>query len=310
MVFVMNVLILGGNGFIGSHLVDELLLSGHTVRVFDRFPEKFRSPLLRVDYRMGEFGDVFSMAEALQGIDIVYHLISTTVPATSNLDPVTDIRDNLIASVSLLDQMIKMDVKRIVYLSSGGTVYGKPNKIPISENHPLNPICSYGVVKVAIENYLKMYQELYGLRPTIIRPSNPFGPRQGHEGVQGIIASFIAKIFRDQPVKVWGDGSVIRDYISVTDLVRLCVIAGTECYTGVMNAGSGHGISVSNLINLLKVVTEKDFEVIYEQGRAFDVKEIVLDINHTKTLTGWCPSIDIESCLKQHWNWYSSLSQT
>mgnify|MGYP000929368045 FL=1 len=288
----MNVLVLGGNGFIGSHLVDELLISGHSVRIFDRFPEKFRSPLPKVDYRTGLFGDAFGMAEALQDIEVVYHLISTTVPGTSNLDPVADINDNLIATVVLLDQMLKMGIKRIVYLSSGGTVYGRPHKLPIPEDHPLNPICSYGVVKVAIENYLKMYQELYGLQSTIIRPSNPFGPRQGHGGVQGVIATFIAEIFRNKPIKIWGDGSVIRDYLSIKDLVRLCVIVGDGDYSGIFNAGNGRGISVATIIELLKDVTGTLPSVSYEPSRAFDVKEVVLDISHTKAVTGWHPNVD------------------
>lgn len=303
----MNVLVLGGNGFIGSHLLDELLAVGHSVRVFDRFPENFRPPCPNVDYRTGQFGDAFSMAEALQGVEVVYHLISTTVPGTSNLNPIADISDNLIATVVLLDQMVKMGVKRIVYLSSGGTVYGKPRAVPISEDHPLNPICSYGVVKVAIENYLNMYHELYGLRPTIIRPSNPFGPRQGHGGVQGVIATFFAKIFHNRPITVWGDGSIIRDYMYVTDLTRLCVIAGEGDFTGVLNAGSGKGVSVSNIIEQLKDVTGRQPSVSYEPGRAFDVKEIVLDISRAKTITGWHPIVDFADGLKQHWDWYSSL---
>lgn len=304
----MNSLVLGGNGFIGSHLVDELLRSGHSVRVFDRFPEKHRSPLLGVDYRTGQFGDAFSIAEALQGIDIVYHLISTTVPSTSNLNPVADINDNLVATVVLLDQMIRIGVNRIVYLSSGGTVYGKPKKLPIPEDHPLNPICSYGVVKVAIENYLKMYQELYGLRPTIIRPSNPFGPRQGHDGVQGIISTFVGKLFNNHPIKVWGDGSIIRDYMYVSDLARLCVIAGNDNVSGIFNAGSGNGISVNNLIELLKDVSGKEPVILYEQGRIFDVKEIVLDITRTETITGWKPVVGFADGLQEYWDWYSTLS--
>lgn len=305
----MNTLVLGGNGFIGSHLVDELLASGHSVRVFDRFPEKYRPPISIVDYRTGHFGDAFSMAEALQGIDIVFHLISTTVPGTSNLNPVADINDNLIATVVLLEQMVKMGIKRIVYLSSGGTVYGKPKIIPIPETHPLNPICSYGVVKVAIENYLTMYQELYGLQPTIIRPSNPFGPRQGHDGVQGVIATFISKLYHNYPIKVWGDGSIIRDYMSVTDLVKLCVITLEKNYCGIFNAGNGNGVSVAKIIELLSEISGHSPLITYENGRAFDVKEVVLDISNTKSITGWHPTVDFADGLLQHWNWYISLHQ-
>ncbi len=305
----MNTLVFGGNGFIGSHLVDELMQAGHSVRVFDRLPERFRFPRPGVDYRSGHFGDAFSMAEALQDIEVVYHLISTTVPGTSNLNPVADISDNLIATVVLLEQMAKVGVKRIVYLSSGGTVYGNPINLPIAEDHPLHPICSYGVVKVAVENYLAMYQELYGIHPTIIRPSNPFGPRQGHLGVQGVIATFLARIYDNQPLNVWGDGSIVRDYIAATDLVRLCRIVGELSIGGVFNAGSGRGISISDLIAVLIEVTGRQTEVAFEPSRKLDVKEVVLDISHATSSAGWSPSTDFAEEVDRHWRWYSSLRE-
>jgi len=303
----MKVLVLGGNGFIGSHLVCELLSSGHSVRVFDRMPEKYNKPHLDVDYRVGQFGDAFSMAEALQGIDVVFHLISTTVPGTSNLNPIADINDNLVATVVLLDQMVKLGVKRIIYLSSGGTVYGNPRQLPVPEDHPLNPICSYGVVKVAVEKYLHMYQELYGLVPTIIRPSNPYGPRQGHSGVQGIIATFMAKILSNQHIEIWGDGSIIRDYMYVGDLVQLSAHVCEGSYAGVLNAGTGEGISIVRLLELLKEVTGKNINVEFKPGRAFDIKEITLDINKAISVTGWRPKMNILDGLRKHWDWYTSL---
>jgi len=303
----MKVLVLGGNGFIGSHLVCELLSSGHSVRVFDRMPEKYNKPHLDVDYRVGQFGDAFSMAEALQGIDVVFHLISTTVPGTSNLNPIADINDNLVATVVLLDQMVKLGVKRIIYLSSGGTVYGNPRQLPVPEDHPLNPICSYGVVKVAVEKYLHMYQELYGLVPTIIRPSNPYGPRQGHSGVQGIIATFMAKILSNQHIEIWGDGSIIRDYMYVGDLVQLSAHVCEGSYAGVLNAGTGEGISIVRLLELLKEVTGKNINVEFKPGRAFDIKEITLDINKAISVTGWRPKMNILDGLRKHWEWYTSL---
>lgn len=302
----MKVLVLGGNGFIGSHLVDELVASGHSVRVFDRFPEKFRPPRCEVDYRSGQFGDAFSMAEALQGVEVVYHLISTTVPGTSNLSPVADIRDNLIATVILLEQMMKMGIKRIIYLSSGGTVYGKPRELPIPVDHPLNPICSYGVVKVAIENYLFMYQELYGLRPTIIRPSNPFGPRQGHDGVQGVIATFITKMLHGETLTVWGDGSIVRDYLFVTDLAKLCLMVGETDFTGVYNAGYGKGLSVSGAIDMISEVIGIRASVTYQSSRSFDIQEVVLDNSRSETTFGWSPKISIEQGIATHWKWITS----
>jgi len=221
----MKVLVLGGNGFIGSHVVDQLLAAGHKVRVFDRSAERYRDPIKQVEYRLGRFDDTFQVAEALQGMDAVCHLISTTVPGTSNLDPVADVKNNLINTLNLLEQMRKKGLRRILYLSSGGTVYGNPESSPISENHPLKPISSYGIVKVAIEKYLFMYQQLYGLQPVILRPSNPYGPRQGHAGVQGLIGTLLARAFSGETLEIWGDGSIVRDYMHVSDLARLCVVA-------------------------------------------------------------------------------------
>lgn len=179
----MRALVIGGSGFIGSHLVDSLLKQGKKVRVFDRAPERFRGAQRGVDFVQGSFDDVAALAEALSDVDQVFHLLSTTVPSTSNLNPVADIEGNLINSVRLLELMRASDVRRIVYLSSGGTVYGIPQTDPVAESHPLRPISSYGIVKVAVENYLHLEQQLHGLHPVVLRVSNPYGPRQGHGGV-------------------------------------------------------------------------------------------------------------------------------
>lgn len=221
----MRVLVLGGNGFIGSHVVDELLLAGHDVNIFDKNSEAWRSPLFSVRYFLGDFSDTSLLAESLQGVDVVIHLISTTIPSTSNLDPIADIQGNLSHTVRLLQLMVSFNIKRIVYLSSGGTVYGVPSISPIPETHALDPICSYGVVKAATEKYLGMFAHLHDLQPTIIRPSNPYGPRQGHQNAQGVIATFMSRILAKKKIYVWGDGTVKRDYFFVTDLAKLCRLA-------------------------------------------------------------------------------------
>jgi len=299
----MNALVLGGNGFIGSHLVDCLLDGGNKVRVFDRLPERYSHAMANVDYHIGHFGDAFSMAEALYGIDVVYHLVSTTVPSTSNLDPSADVRDNLLATIVLLEQMVKAGVRRIIYLSSGGTVYGNPIQLPITEGHPLNPICSYGIVKVAVENYLFMFRHLYGLSPVVFRPSNPFGPRQGHIGVQGLIATFLHRIMKEEPLIVWGDGSVIRDYLYVTDLAHLIALAGQSQITGIFNAGYGSGFSVNQIIQIISDVTGKSYRVHFEPARVFDVKEVALDITKSKDIFSWVPEVSLREGIKLHWEW-------
>lgn len=268
----MRALVLGGNGFIGSHLVDLLLQRGHRVRVFDRSPNRYQAPYPDVDYRLGQFGDSAEIAEALQDIDVVFHLISTSVPSTSNLDPIADISGNLVATVQLLQQMGKLGIKRIVYLSSGGTVYGNPTIEPVPETHPLNPICSYGVVKIAIETYLSMFQQLYGLVPTVLRASNPFGPRQGHIGVQGVIPTFLTHLAKGDSLQIWGDGSVVRDYIYIADLVELAALAGESTAIGVFNAGSGSGYSLNEIIRVIGQISGRMVPVDYLPGRAFDVR--------------------------------------
>jgi len=302
----MNVLVLGGSGFIGSHVVDHLLAAGHKVRVFDRAPERYRSPLKKVEYRLGGFDDTFQVAEALQGMDAVCHLISTTVPGTSNLDPVADVQSNLINTLLLLEQMRKRGLYRILYLSSGGTVYGNPEQSPVSESHPLNPISSYGVVKVAIEKYLNMYQQLYGFAPIILRPSNLYGSRQGHAGVQGLTGTLLARALAGDALEIWGDGSVVRDYMHVSDLARLCVAALESNSCGVFNAGSGEGHSINNIIDLIRDITSEQLQANYCEGRSFDVKEVVLDISRAKEVFAWRPEISLLDGICEQLQWLRS----
>ncbi|NWF37916.1 NAD-dependent epimerase/dehydratase family protein [Mariprofundus sp. NF] len=303
----MKVLALGGNGFIGSHVVDQLLAAGHSVRVFDRSAECFRHPLPTVEYLLGNFNDTFQVAEALQGVDAVCHLISTTIPGTSNLDPVADVESNLINTLHLLEQMRKKNISRILYLSSGGTVYGNPEHSPVSESCLLNPISSYGVVKVAIENYLHMYKHLYGLQPVILRPSNPYGPRQGGAGLQGLIGTLLTCILHDEGIEIWGDGSIVRDYIHVSDLARLCVMALESESCGLFNAGSGMGCSINEMITLIQSLVNEQLQVQYREGRAFDVEEIVLDIRRAENRFNWKPEISLGDGIRGQMNWLRGL---
>lgn len=302
----MKALVLGGNGFIGSHLVDSLLRDGHSVRVFDRRAENFRAPLPGVEYSLADFSDVAALAEALVGVDVVFHLISTTVPSTSNLDPVGDIQNNLINTVRLLQLMTQQGICRIIYLSSGGTVYGIPDVVPIAETHPLRPICSYGVVKVAVENYLHMFNHLHGLEYVVLRASNPYGERQGHAGVQGVIGTFIGKILAGEPIEIWGDGSVVRDFIYVGDLAQLCVRAGGLKTQGIFNVGSGVGHSINEIISTLKAVTGKPIEPIYMAGHGYDVPRVVLDIMRVNASFGWRPQVGLSEGIERSWRWVSN----
>lgn len=290
----MKILVLGGNGFLGSHIVDELLAHGHEVSVFDRSVNKEYRPIPQVRYYWGDFSDSVLISEALDSVDLVIHCISSTLPSTSNRNPTLDIQQNLINTVNLLESMTRVGVKRLVFLSSGGTVYGTPKQLPVNEEHALNPICSYGVVKVAIENYIGMFQALYGLKPIILRPSNPYGPRQGHAGMHGALSTFLSNCISNKPITIWGDGEIRRGYLYVKDLAEICRLAAESEIEGTYNVCSGVSHSLNELLALTQSVTGIRPSVCYQPDRAFDVKNIVLDISKAKATFNWAPKYTIE----------------
>lgn len=304
----MTVLVLGGCGFIGSHVVDALLAAGHNVRVFDRNPEPFRAPLREVDYQFGQFGDRSAVARALVGTDRVIHLISTTVPGTADLDPKADVQDNLVGTLSLLEAMTELGIRRILFLSSGGTVYGIPQQVPIAETHRLAPINAYGIGKVAIESYLSLFERTRGLSPVTLRASNPYGTRQGNTGVQGVVGTCLRRLIEDRPLEIWGDGSVVRDFFSVRDLAALCVMATQSDRTGPYNAGSGVGVSVNEVIALISRVTGRQVRTVYRAGRPQDVPRSILDVSRARTDFGWSATTTLEDGIAETWDWMRRMA--
>jgi UDP-glucose 4-epimerase len=244
--------------------------------------------------------------EALDGVDAVVHLSSATVPSTSNLDPVADINGNLVNTVRLLEVMRGLSVNKLVYLSSGGTVYGVPEQEPVREDHPLRPISSYGIVKVAIENYLYMEHRLHGLSHVILRASNPYGPRQGHTGIQGVIGTYLWRISKNEPIEVWGDGNIVRDFIYVRDLAELCVRAVTCNVTGCFNAGSGEGASINDIVQHVGRAVGQEITPVKKPQRNYDVPRITLDIENAKREFDWHPSTNLEEGIQKTWEWIRS----
>lgn len=297
----MIVLVIGGNGFLGSHLVSGLRDVGYAIRVLDRSSPRSNFDWRGVDYRIGGLDDADALVEVLRGVDVIYHLASTTVPGTSNLDPIYDVSTNVVGSLNLVAAMSKTGVRRIVFFSSGGTVYGVPQHLPVEESHVLRPISSYGVTKVAIENYLLMYQQLGTVDPLILRPSNPYGPRQSTAGIQGAIGTFLGKALAKQGIGIWGDGEIVRDYLYVDDLIALAIKAGVTDVCGVYNAGSGTGFSLNQLCNLVREVTGESLPVEYLPARKFDVPKVVLDISATSKQFGWMPNISMKEGLARTW---------
>lgn len=304
----MKILVLGGNGFIGSHLVDRLLQDGHKVRVFDKYEEHFRPPLPHVDYRFADFGNRGLLENALQGIEVVYHLISTTLPKTSNDDPIFDVSSNVIETLFLLEASVRNGVRKIVFTSSGGTVYGNPVILPINENASTNPECSYGITKLMIEKYLSLFYHLYGLDYTVLRPANPYGSRQNPKSIQGVIPVFLSKVLNGEPVTIWGDGELVRDYIYISDLVEVMVrVVTVQSKFKIYNVGSGKGHTLNDIVAIIKNITNIKFDVHYKEKRSFDVPMIYLDTERARNDLSWAPKVGIKEGITEVWEFINKL---
>ena len=306
-------LIFGGRGFIGSHLIDALLARGHYVRCFDRpnVAPLAEAHLSNPNFELyeGDFVSETDVREALVGCEVCFHLVSTTLPKSSNMDPVFDVESNVLGTVRLLTHAVQSGLKKVIFVSSGGTVYGVPTQLPIPETHPTNPICSYGITKLAIEKYLGLFHQLHGLDYTVLRISNPFGERQRTHASQGAVAVFLGKVLRGEPVEIWGDGSIVRDYIHISDVVDALMIS-LEQNSGehVFNIGGGCGRNLNEILDAIERVTGRIANRQYMPGRAFDVPVSVLSIARAKMSLGWSPKVDFHQGLEMFAAWMKKYS--
>jgi UDP-glucose 4-epimerase len=299
-------LVLGANGFVGVNLCKELLAQGYKVRAFST--RVFSSDLLEkgmeIESFVGNFSNKQDLTEALAGVDVVYHLVSTTLPKSSNDDPVFDVTSNVGGTVALLEAMRLVGVKKIVFLSSGGTVYGNTDVIPIKEDSSMRPICSYGIGKVAIEHYLFMYDQLYGLEYMVLRLSNPYGVGRKAGRPQGAINSFLNAALNKQTIEIWGDGTIVRDYIYIDDVVDACLkVLSCEGWNEVLNIASGKGLSLLEVIAVMEDVL--GFKVNYSllPNRSFDVPTNILDISKAREFLGWTPKVGIHQGIEKTKAW-------
>lgn len=306
----MKALVVGGNGFIGSHLVDRLAECGWDVVVYDLWERRYDSLPESVQYIRGDLSQMYLVQESLTGVDVVFHLAWNTIHEVSNRDPEADILSNLVPSVQLMDACRQAGVGRFVFLSSGGTVYGPAETIPIRETTPQNPINAYGITKLAVEKYLQLYNHLYDMDYVILRPSVPFGPRQNPLGKQGVVPVFLYHVGNNLPVTIWGDGSVTRDYFFITDLVEAIQTAATQelHQQRIFNIGGGREISLLEILEMVEVTVEKKAIVDFQPSRNFDAPRICLDIEQAKKTLGWTPGVPLLDGLAKTWTWISSMN--
>jgi UDP-glucose 4-epimerase len=302
-----RVLITGGTGFIGSHIADYFMANGWDVIILGHGtppPDPLRSDLRFIRGRVGDrmlLEQIFCL-----GLDGVIHSACTTFPTSSNEDKVTDARTNLLESLQLFECSVKHKVPKLIFASSGGAIYGIPQQLPIPEESPTNPICSYGIVKLALEKYLELYRGLHGLNYVSLRISNPYGPRQDPNGKQGVISVFAAKMLQRKPLTLWGKGDAVRDFVHVRDIARLFYLAMLSKEQGVFNAGSGVGITINDLIYIMSAELGVIPNIIRLEARKSDVPATVLNCRKARHSFGWVPEIPLEQGIREVGVWLSN----
>ena len=285
----MRILVLGGSGFLGSHIVDKFLAEKHDVTVYDLYPERFRRSPRGIKFFTGDFGNVGALSELIAtGFDAVIHCVSTTTPKSSNESPEFDIQSNVIGTLNLLDICVRHGIGKLVFLSSGGTIYGDIGDADlVDESHPVRPMCSYGVSKLSIEHYLDVYRHLRGLNYVALRLSNPYGERQSPLRALGALTVFLHRTLKRQNVEIWGDGSVTRDFIYVGDVANAVYLATVNPVSGIFNVGTGTGLSLRDILTHINQVVGIEPSVTWLASRSFDVPRIVLDATKLKAATNW-----------------------
>ena len=289
----MHVIVIGGNGFIGRHFVRQMLAHGARVTIVSR--SKIAEPPAGCEALSGGVEALCLRPDLLEHADAVCHLASSSIPSTSSEAPLADVDENLRPMLSLLDIMKEYGNKRILYLSSGGAVYGLPQQVPIPESHPTDPISPYGIVKLAIEKYLAFYARHHGFSPVVIRPANPYGPGQGKVGQLGVIWTFLSLMREGKTATLWGDGTAMRDFVYVEDLCEMMRLALEKGATGVFNCGAGEGTSLNEVIAALETETGLTLDVIRKPARDFDPPRIVLDITRAHQELGWGPKVALQT---------------
>ena len=295
--------IYGSNGFIGRRLVHRLAMQGVPARAISRWHDEHFISSIRgpIEFLTGNFGDPLAMAASLQDIDTVVQLIGTSSPGLKNEHAIADIQENVIPHVAFLRSCVQAGVKRYVFLSSGGTVYGPEASTPTSESAATNPICSYGLTKLCIEKYIQMHAHVDGLEYAILRLANPYGPGQAFHKGQGLIPAILDRYRRNLPVRILGDGEARRDYVYIDDVIDaiVAVLKLQSVPRLVLNIGSGATRSVLDVVAAVEVATGHVFAREYVDARGSDVEVSSLDITLARSVLGWSPQTGFEKGVEQ-----------
>ncbi|MDO9224741.1 MAG: NAD-dependent epimerase/dehydratase family protein [Pseudomonadota bacterium] len=301
-----RVMLLGGSGFIGTHLTRRLLEEGIDPVVVDWV----RPSVAGVEYHAAELRTVVDLTPALlESVEAVYLLAWTTKPQAANQSPAYDLESNVFAGLHFLDGLRGLRRRpRVIFVSTGGAIYGAPELLPTPETACARPIGAYGIGKLAFEHYLDLYQRIHGIDYLVVRPGNPYGEGQDPAASQGAVGVFLGRLARGEAIHIWGDGQIVRDYLYIRDLAEGLRLAldyhpADAHAPRIFNLGSGAGVSLNELIARIEVVTETKLEVSHEPARSVDVPAIVLDCARANDLLGWKARTTLDEGLARTWDW-------
>lgn len=302
----MKILVTGGAGFIGSHIVDEYIKLGHEVSIVDNMSHgkeanvNAKANLYKIDIRDKELYKVFEEGN----FDVVCHQAAQISVPHSIEDPFTDADINILGTLNILECCKRYGVKKVIYPASAA-IFGEPKYLPVDENHPLNMQCGYGVTKHTVEHYLDVYNKLFGINYTVFRYANVYGPRQDATGEGGVVAIFSEKFLANEAPFIFGDGEQTRDFVYVKDVANANVKALTSLDNGVYNVATNYEISVIDLFNIFKELTNSDLSPVFKEERAGDIKYSYMTFDKIKEACGWEPKYSLKEGLKETLDFYN-----
>jgi UDP-glucose 4-epimerase len=304
----MRILVTGGAGFIGSHTVDALVAAGtHEVAVIDNLsagkPDQVNS---RARFHQADIRDAAEVGRiiASERPEVMVHLAAQMDVRRSVADPAFDAQVNLVGFLNLMEAARQHGLRRVVFSSTGGAIYGEQDTFPADESHPCRPVSPYGVAKFSTESYLFFYRAQYGIEYAAMRYANVYGPRQDPHGEAGVVAIFCGRLLEDQPVTIFGDGEQTRDYVYVGDVVRANVAAVAAPATGPINVGTGIETSVNRLYGILAAVAASDRPPAYAPARPGEQKRSVIAAARAGRELGWQPEVTLEDGLRRTYRFF------
>jgi len=311
----VRILVTGGAGFIGSNVVDGYLAEGHDVAVVDDLSSGSahnvgrRARLHRLDVRSSELDDVF----ANERPEIVSHHAAQVSVRRSVENPMLDAGINVLGSLNVLEAARRHGVRRLIFASTGGAIYGECRGPAAAESHPCQPKSPYAVAKLAVEYYLDAYRMTAGLETIVLRYANVYGPRQDPHGEAGVVAIFIQRILAGGVPTIYGDGEQVRDFVYVSDVVRANVAAARVNVSAaepmVFNVGTGVPTSVNGLWKQLAIIARPPVVPHHDAARAGDVTRSIVDPSRARRVLGWTPAIELAAGLRQTWEWFARRAQ-